>query len=98
MMSTAGCGQHGSTIPAGTFRLTVTDVLTSQDERVAVVAVETTESQRYSIRAKSVHLGDSLSMERDSEIGLHRERVLTFVGSRISPNGAEHDYIKAILE
>src|SRR5262249_37478394 len=70
----------------------------SQDERVAVVTVETSKSEKYSIRAKSVHLGDGLSTERVVDGGLHRERILTFVASRISPQGADHDYIKAILK
>jgi hypothetical protein len=97
LMVFGGCGQHSAKIPQGSFRVSVTDVFSSEDERVALVTVETSNSQRYSVRAKSVHLGDG-SMKRVADTGLYRERVLTFVSSRISPNGSAHDYIKAILK
>ena len=93
----AGCGRHAAAIPKDSFRLTVTDVLSSEDERVSFVTVETRENQKYSLRATSIHLGDGSTMQSNPNTGLRRERVLTFVCSRISPNSSPRDYIKTVL-
>jgi hypothetical protein len=76
----------------------VTDVFASEDERVSFLTIETRGNQKYSIRAKSIHLGDGASKETAPNTGLYRERVLTFVSSRVSPNDSQHDYIKTILK
>ena len=92
-----GCGRQSSAIPDRSFRLSVSDVFASDDERVSFLTVETRGDQKYSVRAKSVHLGDGARMETNPNTGLHQERVLTFVCSRVSPDQSQHDYIKTIL-
>ena len=93
----ASCGRRSSALPDHSFRLTVTDVFVSHDERVSFLTIETRGEQKYSIRAKSVHLGDGAWMEKDPNSGLHKKRVLSLVCSKVSPDQSQHDYIKAIL-
>src|SRR3974390_2229374 len=87
----SGCGRRSGALPDHSFRLTVSDVFVTDDERVSFLTVETQEDQKCSVRAKSVHLGDGARMEVEPKTGLHQRRVLTFVCSKVSPNQSQHD-------
>lgn len=97
-LSISGCGRRSTvpaqSLPAGSFRLSVTEVFADGDERVCSLRIETRERPRISVRDRNGSYGDWPSFANPQEDGLYRQWVASFAVSGVTPNGSDKQYIK----
>jgi hypothetical protein len=103
----AGCQKSSkgiredSSIPAGSFRLTVTEVLSSEDEHLASIKIDTHESQTYTVRSKHFLLngGSSRSSKpAESFTDPDRQQAITILAYRHAIPEERLDYYKTVIK
>lgn len=98
----AGCGHRRSAIPDDSFRLTLTDLLASDDERVSTIRIETRENQTYSLRAEHSFFlsgGSSKTVQSAAAVVMPQgEQGLTLVAYRHAGEEGELDRGKTVIK
>jgi len=94
----AGCSKRSnvttSSVPADSFRLSVSDVFADGDERVCSVTIESGQRPRISLNEGSNSYGSWPAGEQSPEGRVYREWVASFVVSAVHPNGSDKHYVK----
>jgi hypothetical protein len=95
-------GTHGdSSLPEGSFRLDVTDLISTEDEHVAVIKIATHGNQTYSVRSKNflINGGSSQSsMPAEAFADPDRQQAITILAYRNATPERRLDYYKTIIK
>jgi hypothetical protein len=97
-LSFSGCSKRSDvathSLPADSFRLSVSDVFADGDERVCSVTIESEQRPRVSLTEGSNSYGNWPAEEQSSEGRTYREWVASFAVSAVNPNGSDKHYVK----
>jgi hypothetical protein len=96
-----GCRGRSAAIPEDSFRLTVADLLSFEDEHIAVAKIQTRQNQIYSVRANSFLItgGSSQSVvPAEAATDPHRQQAITLFAYRHPTSGEGLDYYKTIIK
>ena len=97
-----GCERRQAAIPADSFRLTLTDLLASDDERFSNIKIETLDDQRYALRVEHALFfsGDTSPINgRGASAAVpDRQQGITLVAYRHAGEEGKRDWGKAIIK